>query len=212
MAYEVKPKQLHLQSYYDMCGISDGEIRNPKLTLSFDPKENPLFTKYVVIHNDIRPQASRNIEGVNWQMVVNYLNENGYKVFQIGVGDHELIEGAIFMSTPNQLMLLWLIGGSDMFIGIDSGPANVAVAMNIPVIACYGSVNPEYLIPDLSNVYSINNHHGKGVCDKPYCWHETIGCEGTKCYIDDKNPPCNKFKTVDILIAIDSIIKKQNIL
>lgn len=207
MAYEIKPKQLHLQSYYDMCGISDGEIRNPVLTMNFDAKANRLFKKYVVIHNDIRPQESRNIHGINWKNVVSFLKDHGFDVIQIGVGEHDLIEGAIFMSTPSEPMLLWVIGGADMFIGIDSAPSHIAISMNVPAIIFYGSVNPVYLIPDLSNVIAINNHENK-ICEKPYCWHESIGCEGTKCYIDNDKPPCTQFKDLQVLNAIrDTIIK-----
>ncbi len=204
MAYEVRPKQLHLVSYFEFCGIKDYKLRNPKLEMNFDPRVDRLFQKYVVIHNDIRPQASRNIESVDWEQVVGKLHSLGYFVIQIGVGEHKHIPGTVFMRTPSAPMLLWVVGGADFFIGIDSGPSHVAIATGVQAIVFYGSVNPEYLIPDMSAVIPITNH-GRGVCDKPFCWHETVGCEGTKCYIDDEQPPCNKYHTEDVLQAIDKI-------
>ena len=47
MSYESTPEQLHLLSYYQMAGIEDGEIKNPKLFTGYDYK-NPdykLFRK-----------------------------------------------------------------------------------------------------------------------------------------------------------------------
>lgn len=207
--YEIFPKQLHLKTYYEMAGITDGEIRNPKLNLSFDPKqkENKLFKKYAVIHNDVRLQESRNIHNVNWGKVVAYLNSYGYDAIQIGQAEHEEIPWAIHMNCPTELMLMWTVGGADLFIGIDSGPSNIAVAMNTPAIICFGSVNPDHIIPDQTNVIAIHNH-GKHVCEKAFCWSDSIGQTGTPCYIDDKQPPCVDFHESQIIEAIDKMINK----
>lgn len=206
MSYETNPKQLHLKTYFEYCGISDYKLRNPRLEMNFDPKINKLFSRYAVIHIDERPQASRNIKGVDWKSVTGKLNELGYIVIQIGVGKHEEMLGAIFMNTPSEPMLMWVIGGADLFVGIDSGPSHIAIAMGIPVIICYGSVNPKYLIPDLTNVTAI---HNKDACEKEYCWHSVVGCEGAKCYIDNDDPPCNKFSTEEILVSIDKILNNE---
>lgn len=209
MAYEVQPKRLHLDSYYEMCDVPIEErvYRNPRLSMSFNPRTGRLFYKYVVIHNDIREQASRNITGINWVIITHELKKQGYAVFQIGVGKHEKIPGAIYMATPSEPMLMWLVGGADIFIGIDSGPSHIAIAYEVPAIIFYGSVDPKNLIPDLSNVIAINNHT-KNICEKPYCWADTIGCVGTKCYIDDEKPPCNIFDTDEVIMAISHLIKK----
>lgn len=209
MAYEVQPKRLHLDSYYEMCDVPLEErvYRNPRLSMSFNPRTGRLFYKYVVIHNDVREQASRNIAGINWAIVTHDLKKHGYTVFQIGVGQHEKIPGATYMATPSEPMLMWLVGGADIFIGIDSGPGHIAIAYEVPSIIFYGSVDPKYLIPDLSNVIAINNHT-KNVCEKPFCWPESIGCVGTKCYIDNEKPPCNIFDTDEVIMAISHLIKK----
>lgn len=207
LAYEVFPCQLHLKSYYQLCGIpeEEWEIRNPKLTMDYDYRQIRLFNKYVVIHNDIREQASRNIEGIEWETVVDYLNENGYDVIQIGIGIHEEIKNATFMNTPSEWILMSVIGGSDLIIGIDSAPVNLAIALGVKAIAFYGSVNPAYIIPDPSVITAIHNHD-KNVCDQPFCWHNSTGCTGTKCYIDDENPPCNKFSTRELLTHIKNTL------
>lgn len=211
MAYEVQPKRLHLDSYYEMCDVPEAErvYRNPRLSMAYNPRENRLFYKYVVIHNDVREQASRNITGINWAILTHELKKKGFSVFQIGVGKHDQIPGATYMATPSEPMLMWIVGGADMFIGIDSGPSHIAISFEVPSIIFYGSVNPQHLIPDLKNVISINNHDGEGVCEEPFCWSNTIGCVGTKCYIDDEKPPCNAFDTNEVISAINSLIKKQ---
>lgn len=179
MSYENTPKQLHLKSYFEMCGIKDGEIRNPKLTLPFDPKipEAKLFKKYCVLHLDVR-QPGRNIYGVNWEEVVSYLHSLGYQSIQIGHGEHEVIPGATEMRNMNEPMLMRLIGGADTMLAIDSGPANIALAMNTPLIVFCGSVDMNYIYPDLSNVMVIEQ---RGVCRSEKCWHSTIGTEGVEC-------------------------------
>ena len=207
MAYEVNPKQLHLKSYFQMAGIPEDEweIRNTKLQLEYDHKSFKLFKKYVVLHLDKRNEASRNIEGVDWETVTTYLNENGYDVLQIGIGVHDEVKNATFMNTPSESLLMAIVGSADLFIGIDSAPSHIAVAMNTKSIILTGSVDLRYIIPDMSNVIWMHNHDKK-VCEQAFCWHESSGCTGTKCYISDEKPPCNVFSTSELLTNIKAAI------
>lgn len=203
-SYEANPKQLHLKSYYEKAGIDDGEIKNPKLHFPID-NSNKLFPNpYVVIHNDIRDQPGRNIYGVDWAEVVKELNQKGKVVIQAGMSEHEDIEGAIQMKTVTMNMLLYLIAGADAFIGIDSGISNVAVGLNVPSIIFAGSVNPEYIYPDLSNVEVIHNHP---CCDEKYCWHNVVGgTTGKDCYINIDAPPCTLYTTQSVFEKINKIL------
>lgn len=200
MAYEITPKQLHLKSYYDFCGIRDGELRNPKLHFVAD-NEGKLFKKYIILHLDNRPQASRNIYGIDWKQIVQHLQDKGYLVIQIGKNEH-IETGAVEMKTYTEGLMAFTICGCDLFIGIDSGPSHVAVATGRKVIAFFGSVNPAYIHADLKNIKPIY----QTVCEKPFCWHETVGTTGTKCYIDNENPPCTKFNTQDLLDSINEML------
>lgn len=226
MGYEVTPEQLHLKSYYEVCGIQDGEIRNPRLSLAFDHKitEAKLFKKYVVLHIDKRPQSGRNIYGVDWVDVVRYLHKLGYLVIQIGQGEHEAVSGAIEMINMNELMLMRLIGGADFMVAIDSGPANIAVAMGVKAIIFFGSVEPSYIYPDLSNIEVIQYEN---VCRLPKCWHSKIGTEGvecvevngrqqmqvqmmqgSECVEEQEIPPCVQFTNKQVFDAIKKITCK----
>ena len=228
MAYESNPEQLHLLSYFEMAGIQDGEIRNPKLALQFNPKvaEYKLFKKYCVFHNDRRVQEGRNIHGVDWDAVVDYLSGKRYTVIQIGHGEHTTPKGAVEMRNMNEPMLMRLIGGADLFLGCDSGPFNIALAMETPAVVWFGSVNPDYIIPDKKNVTVISNHNAeKPICRLPHCWSSAISTEGvecvethgvinrvtkmwqgTECVEQEAIPPCVRFTTEQIIDAINQRI------
>lgn len=205
MAYEINPKRLHMQSYFDIAGI-DGEIRSPKLNYTVD-KSNTLFPhKYVCLHTDER-QAGRSVYGVNWSTVVQYLNDKGYLVIHIGKGVTEPVAGAIRMNTLAEPMLAYLLAGCEFMLAVDSGPANVAVALGKKLIVFHGSVNPEYIWPDMTNIKVITNHNKETpICESVYCWHSVIGCEGVECYVSKYAPPCTQFKTEQVINAINELI------
>jgi hypothetical protein len=183
MGYEVKPKQLALKSYYEACGIEDGHVRNPKLNLPVD-KQSKLFDKYVVIHSDDTGVESRNVHGLHWGVVADYFEEQGYEVFKVGKGDKR---GGIKFNTHTKQMLMWLIAGADFFIGIDSGPSQIAVALGTKSIIFFGSVNPEYRYADLTDVYVLQRPCPVG---KDGCYHSVIGVRGVDCEVDKQKPPC----------------------
>jgi hypothetical protein len=202
-SYEKKPKQLHLKSYYEEAAITDGEIKNPKLKFPIN-ESNKLFKKYVVLHIDQRDQKYRNIYGVNWGYVVSVLKENGYDVFQIGQTEHEEVPGAIQMTTQTTHLMLYLIAGSDGFIGVDSGPAAMAVASGIKSAIFFGSVDPKVIHPDLSNVQIIE--HEK-VCDTPKCWGDVVdGVTGKECVVDAGSPPCTRYTTQMVIDALNKML------
>jgi ADP-heptose:LPS heptosyltransferase len=228
MSYESTPEQLHLLSYYQMAGIGDGEIKNPKLFTGYDYR-NPdfkLFRKYCVLHIDERPQEGRNIYGVDWDEIVDSLSAKGYTVVQIGQGKHIVPKGAVEMRNMNEPMLMRLIGGADLMIAIDSGPSNIALAMKTPLIVFFGNVHPDYIIPNRENVTVIQNHNPeKPICRLPHCWSSTISTEGVECVEtmgqikrvvkmfqgaecleDAVIPPCVRFTTQQVIDAINQRI------
>lgn len=208
MAYESDPRKLHLKAYYEFCGVPEHEqiIRNPKLNFIVD-KTNTLFPKkYVALHIDKRAQPGRNIYGIDWAYIVNYLESKGYTVIQIGKGEC-VDSGAIRMQTLMEPMMAYLIAGAECVIGCDSGPMNVAAATGRKCIVFHGAVDPEFIYPDRSQMKFITKHSKENpICDKPYCWHSVVGCEGVPCYIDSSAPPCSQYKTEDLLNAINEML------
>jgi hypothetical protein len=204
MAYEAIPKQNRLLSYYQFCGIKDGEMKNPKLSVGFQLSQHTkLFPKYCIIHLEGIRQSGRNIFGVDWENVVANIQARGYSVFQVGKRNVPLIKNAVYLNTMNENFLCYAVGSADFFIGIDSGVSHVASAFNVPSILFFGNTNPEIVHADLSNKVILT----KIVCEKPYCWHEQIGVESSQCYIDPKLPPCAKYTTKEVLEAIDKVIE-----
>jgi hypothetical protein len=201
MAYEIKPKQLHLKSYFEMAGIEDYVLRNPKLTYKVS-KETRLFPqKYVVIHIDERATKHRNVYDINWKAVTDFLEAQGYLIIQIGKNDHTKV--GIELNCVTETMMMWAISGADLFIGVDSGPSNVAVALGIKSIIFFGSVNPEYIYADGSNIRPMIS-----MCpiDKQFCWHSVSGTEGVKCEVDEIKPPCCSYSTMDLITKIQHLL------
>ena len=207
MSYENNPKVPHLVSYFESCEIKFHNYRNylvkQRLSVGFPINERTkIFNKYAVLHIDDRQQSSRNVFGVDWSFVVSELKLDGYVVIQLGFQDKE-IPGSIYMRTVNENILAYVIASADLFIGVDSGPSHIASGFNIPSVIFFGSVSPDIIHVDLSNIAPITNHSEQDpICEKPYCWHSVVGCAGVPCYIDNDNPPCAKFSAEQVLNSI----------
>ncbi len=204
MSYENNPQVPHLISYFEACGVCKDDYRKyltkQKLSLGFQVNQyTKLFNKYVVLHIDDRPQPSRNIYGVDWQIVAYELKRNGYDVIQVGFQNKEII-GTIYMRTINENLLSYLVAGADMFIGVDSGISHIAAGFNIPSMIFFGNVNPDIIHVDLDNIVVVTNHNQENpICEKPYCWHSVVGCAGVPCYISESSPPCSNFSTKQVI-------------
>jgi ADP-heptose:LPS heptosyltransferase len=140
-------------------------------------------------------------------MCYNYFASRGYSVIQLGEGESPDILGAIKMKTVTLSLLMYVLAGADLFIGIDSGIANIACALDKKMVVFHGNVNPEYIWPDMRKIRVITNHKNRKVCDKPYCWNEVVnGTEGQQCYINEGLPPCANFATTKVLDAINELL------
>jgi hypothetical protein len=205
MAYEENPKQLHLKSYFEKAEITDYNLRNPKLNFNITPL-NKLFKNYAVLHADRRPQGGRNVK-LDWDSVADQLNKMGYTCIQVGEGESEDIKGAVRMKAATMNLLQYIVAGADLFVGIDSGVSHIAVAQKVPSVIMFGSVNPEFIHPEIKkNMVCLHNHNRK-VCDTPFCWHSVIGCEGVPCYINEDSPPCIDFTVMQVIDAIKQVVK-----
>ncbi len=206
-SYESKPKQLHLKTYFEFCEVPESEmiLRNPVLNLNIP--QNPstkLFKKYCVFHIPDRRQNSRNIQGdIDWAAIVKHLKSKGYDSIQLSGGED--IEGALRMQTPGEPFLMWVLREADLMISIDSGPSNIAVSFGVPSIIFFGSVSPEYIYADLSNIEVIETAPN---CGNEKCWSRVVGCEGMECIMDEAKPPCVQFTTEQVLTAINNITCK----
>jgi ADP-heptose:LPS heptosyltransferase len=207
LSYEAKPKQLHLKSYFEACGIPENEmeIRSPKLNYVATEDIKLFKQKYVIFHIDRRETRNRDAETAWWK-ITDYLKAKGYLCVQIGKNSHVELD-AIQLNTVAEPMLAYVIAGCDLFIGIDSAPSHIAVATGRKSIIFFSSVNPEYIHPDLTNIRVITNHNeAEPICPLPYCWHSVSSTRGPNCIVDSEAPPCISFKSELIINAINELI------
>lgn len=199
-AYEINPKQLVLQSYYDIAGIKDGEIRNARLNVVAGEGQK-MFHKYALIHIDSTGMEYRNQHGIEWGSVVKFLESNGYTVFQIG--KRVEYEVATYLNTMNLEFMMFLMKGADLLIGLDSGPAQVAVGLGVPSVIMFGSVNPAYRYPDMKNIRVVQSP-----CCKPetqHCYHNKVDLVGNECIYDQEYPPCTQYTSTQIINQIKDL-------
>lgn len=195
MAYELKPKMPVLQAYAEKSGINI-PLRNSQLNMPVDEK---LFKKYAVIHCDSTGIPHRDLHNIDWDYVVKNLEYRGYTVFQIGKRTKE--EVALHFNTMTIEMLMFFIKGADLFIGLDSGNAQISVALGVPSIILAGSVNLKYRYNDFSKIIPI-----QGKCEKEetqHCYHESISTTGQDCIYNKELPPCSVYSAGQIVDAIN---------
>jgi hypothetical protein len=204
MAYEITPKQLALKSYYERCGITDGELRNAKLLFNHPTDSDlKLFDKYVILHVDDTEMAHRNIHGVDWEEVAKYIEVFcGYPVFRVGNGNGV---GGLKINTVNLQILGYVVGNANYFIGLDSGISHIAIANQVSSMVFFGSVNPKYRHADLSNIKVMQKHCPANVDS---CYHDIVGSVvGQPCEVDAALPPCISWKTAEVISEIKKWIK-----
>lgn len=200
MSYENKPQQLVLKSYYEACGIKDGLMRNPQLVEQH--KDYRLFDRYIVFHVDDTDMPHRNVHGVDWEAVADFIEQSTmFKVFRVGKRDTP--PAGIFINTSTKNLMQYFVGGADYFIGIDSGVAQVAVASGVKSMIFFGSVNPTYRYADLSNIFVVQN--GCPVKNDG-CYHSVVSVTGTDCDVDIKRPPCITHTTESVIEAINKFL------
>lgn len=192
MAYEVQPREHAISSYAKACGITI-ENRNPRLIFN---KSQSLLDNYVVFHTDDTDMHHRNVHGMDWNALAEELQRRGYLVLRVGTGNGA---GGTKVNTNNLAMLGWIIAGAKFFIGIDSGPGQIAVATGVKSFLFFGSVDPKLRYFNFENIFSIQNPCPIG---KSGCYHEVISTTGQDCQHNITSPGCITHKTGNIIIYI----------
>ena len=202
MCYELKPQQPVLKSYYEFAGIKDGKYVNSKLHIEAG-KDEMLFSKYILIHIDDTGMEHRNQHGIDWSFVVKYYERLGYLVFQIGKRRHEIV--APYLNTYTLQMLMFTIRGADLLIGVDSGNAQIAVALGTPAVIMAGSVNLKLRYSDFSKIQVV--HTDCPTSKDRWCYHEANeSTVGKKCEHNETMPPCTVYNHFSILEAANKLL------
>lgn len=206
MAYERNPK-VHFLHAYQMKSSLPQTIEYPKLHLTKQEEQQCLVdSKYVVLHLDSESDKNfRRVFGVDWNKIVRYLSEKGYKVVQVGAASSN-IENVEYLKTDLRQMMS-LIVQSSMFIGIDSGPSHVAASLNVPSLIFFGAVNPLFRhFPELFNGYFLQQP-----CEFSGCFHTQTDTSTLECrLVGDKGiPKCSLHSDAYVIQHIDLLINKE---
>lgn len=132
----------------------------------------------------------------NFQSLVNRLKNDGWDVLLTGSEkDKGLLAGVIDIRGRFSLpQMAYLIKSVNFFIGLDSGPANIAAALNVrSVIICSGTNVPQLWIPNNSNV--------RFVCKDVEC----KPCENKVCPEDKKNKCMTSISVDDVMDAVKGL-------
>lgn len=199
LAYEVKPRQNYLKSYFEFAGVKNYKLSRPQL-FPLESGKTKFFQKYAIVNINDRETPHRNTFGVDWRKVETHLKALGYSVFQVGGVTGQ--QCGISINTATVGILKHFIAGCDLFIGVDSAPAGIAMAYNKPCVLLFGSVNPDYIHPDLSNTVVIQQP-----CIYQNCWHSVDGgTSGKPCVFNPSKPPCCISSYEEVIDGINYLV------
>ena len=156
----------------------DEEVVERLLRPAFGGTRNDGLEKAVVIHPFAGAKA-KEWPKKNFQNLINRIKSDGRDVFLIGSADDEgryenIIDLRGKLSLPQ---LACLIRKTGFFIGLDSGPANIAAALNVPsVIICSGTNIPELWITNNPNVRLVYRGTECKPCGLKVCMEEKHEC------------------------------------
>lgn len=204
-AYETKPRQNYLKSYFEFAGVKKFTLSRPQL-YPLESGKTKYFEKYAVININDRETPYRNTFGIDWKKVEAHLKALGYLVFQVGSADNQTC--GIPMNTASVGILKHFISGCDIFIGVDSAPAGISMAYNKPCVLLFGSVNADYIHPDLTNAVVIQQP-----CIYAGCWHSVNGgTSGKPCVFNELRPPCCVSSYEEVIDGINTLVGIKTLL
>lgn len=129
-----------LKGFYDLCHIPYVESKQPHLYLE-DITTVTLPKLYWVMHRKSNG-IDREWQDEHWTTLIHQaIDAFGITIVEVGVSDGLDIKHANFISLvgkTNIPEMAKIIAGADFFMGIDSGPAHIANAFEIPGLLLLG--------------------------------------------------------------------------
>ena len=159
----VHPATIPLQkSASNILGLEYHEII-PEI--DFIPKQRPIEEKYVVISTH-STSGLKYWDKENWQSVINWMIENGYKVFEISKEESEIDNVLPFhdKSLDNTMNHIY---HSEFMIGLSSGLSWLSWAMKKKVFMIANFTSPDHEFT--TNCIRLINHD---VCNS--CWNKPM--------------------------------------
>ncbi|MDD4151406.1 MAG: glycosyltransferase family 9 protein [Candidatus Gracilibacteria bacterium] len=220
-------KDLKLLSYFGKISFdkNDFELIFPLLKKDYSELEKKiknynfdLSSNYIVLHPSSKiTYKSRKLENFKWDSIIDYILGKGYKVILIGSKDDEEIIGDIknkdgLYKFHNLDLSIWetgcLINKSKFYIGINSGPMWISVALKKESIVLNGPTANDWVPPNkyYSYIHNIRGVYKEGECYKNPCDKET--CK----YNENGIGLCMKNISVENIInTINIILEKERV-
>lgn len=206
MVYEESPQEHFLHAYQRAAHLPLTD-EYPKLYLSREEINKKIvpFDKYVVLHLDsVHSRNFRKIYGVDWDLIISYINSRGFKVVQLE--EKSIKIGDDWSVSTNLRDLMAVIQRSSFFIGIDSSPSHFAASLGIPSLVFFGSVNPLFRhFPALFRGSFLQQP-----CEFAGCYHTSLTKTGVRCRLvgDEGIPKCSLHSQEYVVNKIDLLLKQ----
>jgi ADP-heptose:LPS heptosyltransferase len=194
MAYEVRQPMNYVEAYFEACGLPKESITKPQLKFNSESGRGMFSEPYVVLDLKKRPEAYRNPE-FNADIIEYLTCERDQDVKVIILDAPEYLTnveelGGIVFRPENIQMLMYLLKYAEALIGIDSGPAHVARALETEIKVTFGSVYSKFVHVDFMDSFENTATHNH--CSE-HCWHIPGGTSGQNCLLSgEDNLKCVK--------------------
>jgi GT2 family glycosyltransferase/ADP-heptose:LPS heptosyltransferase len=148
LCYEWRPNVNILTTFAEAVGVKKEDC---KVCIEVQKVDFKLPEKYVVIHAGKTDWVGRNWPRERFGELSKMLMKENYNVITVGKHTEESIPCTIDLrDVLNIPELGYVLQNSLAFAGIDSMPMHMAIAVNTPGVAIFGSVVPEIIIHNKS--------------------------------------------------------------
>tara|TARA_R100001530_G_scaffold135368_1_gene112411 strand:- start:1477 stop:2361 length:885 start_codon:yes stop_codon:yes gene_type:complete len=171
------------------------------------------YGDYLVAHVDTNPNYTkgRRLHGINWSEVFRYI-EDELNITVVEIGKYTNW-GFRKKNVKDISTLAPIIKGSKYYIGIDSFPSHLAIAVkHTNILIFFGNTDPSIVYPIITKSMQISQKE----CATPHCYHSYKGGitsplihTGPKnCPLYHDPPLCNTYTTDEIKKIIKENIYK----
>jgi len=216
-AYEKTPHLPIWESYAREAQVTLPESTRPNIGISQKVQELvnrviPKDMKAVAIHPGPTLWPGRDWPLERFVALAAWFRKKGFAVIEVGSARDASIVSEIDLrgrTSPEELAAV--LGQCELFVGPDSFPMHVAVAMNTPLVALFGSVKPETRLPNCNKFAPASVDKFTVGC---LGCHNILGLEASVTYCFRETPLCMErlqLKQVQQLIEDKFLCRKSHL-
>lgn len=152
---------------------------------------NPYPKPWIMVNPRSIHWTHRTVQPHIWNQAARMMN--GTKFW---IGLDPCPSGIVDLQVRHVDRLVHFISCADMVVTVDSGPAHIAAALQIPLVVMNQSINPELTVGNQVNMTSVS----------PPGLHCT-NCQHIRCPINGDYPPCQNINPDYIAYVVNSKLK-----